>query len=163
MVYLGLLVLENKRKGGKLWLFRFVQRPSGRYIATKCVLAPRCEGAQADLPSSLPSPNLITSVLAILSGAVILGRLQDSWFVYLYQSSQAESIAWRSFCYIPLVLHAWLVSWALLQAFLLTPDQHDSHLLSARVANTLFLGVGSVLAIALLVGRSLQCAWGSQD
>lgn len=53
MVYLALLLLENKRRGGKLWLFRFVQRPSGRYIATKCVPAQPCEGVPADLSRPL--------------------------------------------------------------------------------------------------------------
>lgn len=102
--------------------------------------------------------------MAIVSGGVLVGRLQDSWFVYLYNAPQAQMMVWRSFNYLPLVVHGWLVSWALLQAFLLTPDQHDSHLLSARVANFLFLGIGGVIGVGLLVSRraSVRCV-GSQD
>lgn len=89
--------------------------------------------------------------MSVVSGTIILGALQDGYFIYLYQTAQNHTAAWRSLSFIPLFIHGWLVSWALLQAFLLTPDQHYSRYLSATVANSMFVGIGSALTIGLFV------------
>lgn len=92
--------------------------------------------------------------MSVVSGTIILGALQDGYFIYLYQAAQNHTAAWRSLSFIPLFIHGWLVSWALLQAFLLTPDQHYSRYLSATVANSLFVGIGFALTIGLFVRPS---------
>lgn len=43
-----------------------------------------------------------------------------------------------------------MISWAIFQSFLLTPDQHDRQLFSARVANSIFIGGGLTLFVGML-------------
>ena len=49
-------------------------------------------------------------------------------------------------------MNGWIVSWASLQSYLLTPDQHNRTLLSATVANSLYVGGGVAMTVALFVG-----------
>lgn len=89
--------------------------------------------------------------MSFISGGVILGHIQDGYSVYLKHAPQDRTSCWRSLAFIPLFVHGWIVSWAIFQAFLLTPDQHDHHLFSAVVANTCFVGGGAILLIGMVV------------
>lgn len=91
------------------------------------------------------------AISSIVSTAVIVGHLQNEYYVYWNHGSQANTAAWRSLSWIPLFVHCWFLSWASLQSFLLTPDQHNKHLLTARVANSLFVGGGILMTITLFV------------
>ncbi|KAK4048675.1 hypothetical protein OIV83_004645 [Microbotryomycetes sp. JL201] len=136
LVYLAILLRDaldrdketDKRKG--IWLFRNVQRANGRFIITNTRLA--------------------MTLCTLLNCAVQFGYLQDIWSVSILGQSQAQSTSWRSLSFIPLFVHGWVVCWASLQSFLLTTDHHHKQLLSPKLANLLFVGLGAVLFFASL-------------
>ncbi|KAM0753665.1 hypothetical protein T439DRAFT_160529 [Meredithblackwellia eburnea MCA 4105] len=121
----------RRKKNESMWLFRFVQRPAGRYIVTNSKLA--------------------SAVLSIICLVFVLGALQDCWTVYLHHGSQIRSGGWRTLTSLPFGVHGWLLAWGQLQAFLLTPDHITAIIFPPLVANILFLGLGGFLALGLLI------------
>lgn len=47
-----------------------------------------------------------------------------------------------------MLIQGWLITWGSLQAFLLSTDHHHRQMLSPRIANSLFIGVGTLLLCA---------------
>ncbi|KAK4054019.1 hypothetical protein OIO90_003664 [Microbotryomycetes sp. JL221] len=118
----------GKRKG--LWLFRLAQRANGSYIIT--------------------NTRLTMAVLTLINVVVEFGYFQDVWSVSFAQGNQRQSASWRNLAFIPLFIHGWIVTWGSLQAFLLTTDHHHRQILSPRITNVLFVGVGMILFLACI-------------
>ena len=83
-------LLENKRRGGKLWLFRFVQRPSGRYIATKCVPADDLMSTTREFALRLANGPAVAMQLA---KRLVYRGLTADWQEAFEQAGTAMSIA----------------------------------------------------------------------
>ncbi|GAA5856928.1 hypothetical protein JCM9279_003599 [Rhodotorula babjevae] len=107
-----------------LWLVRRVERPSGRYL----VINPR---------------TALTSVV-VSYGLYELAYVATFWAVYGLHMDQAVAIGIRNFNAIPLWLGGWILSWSGLQAFLVAVES-ERKFMSARAANWLFIGVGTLL------------------
>ncbi|KAI5479794.1 starch phosphorylase, glycosyltransferase family 35 protein [Pseudohyphozyma bogoriensis] len=126
-----LLWIDAKRKRNEsLWLFRLVQRPQGRFIVTNAKVA-----------------HCIMSVVCLAIG---MGLYWELWKVYIDHGSQAMLGAWQICPALAFYTHGWLVSWGQLQAYLLTPDQINKHMLTPMVANTLFVGGGILMGAGLI-------------
>lgn len=83
------------------------------------------------------------------SGCVYSGFLLNQWNATLLGQAQNQSAAWQALQPIPILIQGWLVLWSSLQALLLATDHHENPLLSPRWANGLFVGLGSVLILAI--------------
>ncbi|BGP21170.1 hypothetical protein Rt10032_c19g6156 [Rhodotorula toruloides] len=127
--YLYLHVKHSKEtpKWRSLWLARFVERPSGRFL----VLNPR--------------PTWIAVVISY--GFYELFATVMFWRVYCLQRQQDGWAGVRSYNGLALFIGGWCISWSGLQAFLLTTESNDSHLLPAWLANALFIGGGACLIL----------------
>ncbi|BGO88428.1 hypothetical protein NBRC10512_006993 [Rhodotorula toruloides] len=127
--YLYLHVKHSKEtpKWRSLWLARFVERPSGRFL----VLNPR--------------PTWIAVVISY--GFYELFATGMFWRVYYLGRHQDGWAGVRSYNGLALFIGGWCISWSGLQAFLLTTESNDSHLLPAWLANGLLIGGGACLIL----------------
>ncbi|KAI5476019.1 hypothetical protein MNV49_000491 [Pseudohyphozyma bogoriensis] len=130
----------RRKKVNVFWVFRLVQRPSGRYVVT--------------------NTKTVSIVLSLITFPVLYGYIHATWTVYLDHGSQATLTAWFSLPAFGFILHGWLVAWGLLQAYLLTPDYSDKSVVSARVANAVFVGGGAVLCLGVLAAGILNSVRG---
>ncbi|GAA5859172.1 hypothetical protein JCM8547_008901 [Rhodosporidiobolus lusitaniae] len=141
-----LILREAKRngRGSPWWLFRLADRQSGRYIVTNGKLA--------------------LSLMSVITGAVMMGQIVDLWQVFVNHASQSRSSIIRTFAVLPLLLQGWLMPFAALQASLLASDHTSSSLMSARIANFLFAGVGTIIFLGVVASgvvnsQSSQATW----
>ncbi|KAK4057514.1 hypothetical protein OIO90_001583 [Microbotryomycetes sp. JL221] len=139
IAYIILLVFESRKHARarlqtrRFWLFRLVQRPSGRYIVS--------------------NQRALCSIMSIIVGAVSIAYLSDVYNVYVDKGSQTNTSAWRAYIFLPLFAHGWIISWGGLQALILTTDHKHGPLMTARVANALFVGGGIILtAVGVVCG-----------
>lgn len=94
-----------------MWLFRFVQRPNGRYIVTKWVssASPSLELAGADYRSDVTSSKVASVAMSLICLGYICGFVADTWEVYLNHATQVGSGGWRvlgsvPFAFVDLIL-----------------------------------------------------------
>ncbi|GAA5852746.1 hypothetical protein JCM9279_003955 [Rhodotorula babjevae] len=131
-VYLGFhyySTLERPRRRS-LWLVRFLDRPSGRFLAI----------------NTRPS----WTVSIFLYSAFQLACLVAYWRGYGRHDSLAAWIVLRAFIGVFLFAAAWLISWSGLMAFLLAVEPEKIYV-SARTANLLFVGGGALVFSVNLV------------
>ncbi|KAM0786784.1 hypothetical protein ACM66B_002218 [Microbotryomycetes sp. NB124-2] len=139
ILYIGLLVIESRKHAQaglatrRFWLFRMVNRSSGRYIVS--------------------NQRALCSIMSIIVGACAIAYLTDFYSVYVDRGSQSNTSAWRAYIFLPLFAHGWIISWGGLQALILTTDHRKGPLMTARTANTLFVGGGILLTtIGIVAG-----------
>ncbi|GAA5906347.1 hypothetical protein JCM8208_003525 [Rhodotorula glutinis] len=109
-----------------LWLMRFVDRPSGRFL----------------LINSRPAWSW--TILFYISYSIAF--LAICWAVYARGMDQRAWIAMRAFNPLLLFLRGWSFTFANLQAFFVTIES-ERVFVSARTANALFLGGGAFIII----------------
>ncbi|KAK4052695.1 hypothetical protein OIV83_001982 [Microbotryomycetes sp. JL201] len=128
----NMLKLAWQREGFGFSEWR-VNRPSGRYIVS--------------------NQRALCSIMSIIVGACAIAYLTDFYNVYVERGSQSNTSAWRAYIFLPLFAHGWIISWGGLQALILTTDHRKAPLMTARMANTLFVGGGILLtAIGVTAG-----------
>ncbi|KAI5477105.1 hypothetical protein MNV49_006833 [Pseudohyphozyma bogoriensis] len=132
LTYLILTILECRQKGKKLWAWRLVARPEGRFI--------------------VGNQSLLEPLLGILSAAIYLSHIAVEIKVFFEMGDQSSLSAWRLVPWDFLFLQNWIVSWASLQSFILT-NGHQPGLrwITPRLMNGAFLGVGAIQAVGLVV------------
>ncbi|GAA5896514.1 hypothetical protein JCM8208_004220 [Rhodotorula glutinis] len=131
-VYLGLHYYSTVERPRRrcLWLVRFLDRPSGRFLAINT------------------RPSWTISIL--LYSAFQLACLVAYWRGYGRHESLKAWIALRAFIGVFMFAAAWLISWSGLMAFLLAVEPEKVYV-SARTANVLFVGGGALLFSVNLV------------
>ncbi|GAA5862032.1 hypothetical protein JCM8547_001564 [Rhodosporidiobolus lusitaniae] len=129
---LGAMMLDYRRRQKRFWLWRLVSRPNGRYI--------------------VGNQHAIFAICSIISCCILIGFANNTRRVVFLLKYQQRAFFWRSFVWVPLVLHAWLSSWANLQAAILSGQKAtNQHLLSPIVANSLYIGGITVLLLPIIV------------
>ncbi|GAA6014561.1 hypothetical protein JCM10207_001645 [Rhodosporidiobolus poonsookiae] len=141
MVYLVTLGLEYRRRKRRFWLWRLVTRPNGRYI--------------------VGNQHVIFALCAFISCPILIGYFNNTRRVVLLLKFQQRAFFWRTLVWIPLILHAWLSSWANLQAAILSSQKAtNQHLLSPIVANTVYVAGIIVVLVPIAVLDALSgSAW----
>ncbi|GAA6033691.1 hypothetical protein JCM8097_004384 [Rhodosporidiobolus ruineniae] len=126
LVYLGLHVAgtKDRPRWKSLWLMRFVERPSGRFL----VLNPRP-----------------TWSIPLLYGAFELAYLAVFFRVYRDHMSQATWFTLRGINAPLLFIPGWLISWSGLQAFLVSTEANNSRFVPAWLANWTFVAGGILI------------------
>ncbi|GAA5917020.1 hypothetical protein JCM5296_000116 [Sporobolomyces johnsonii] len=139
--YLVMMGFEYRRRKKRFWLWRLVQRANGRYIV----------GNQTGL----------FALFTLVSCGVMIGYVLNARRVVLLAKYQQRAAFWRSLVWVPLICHAWVSSFANLQSAILSSQKAtDKHLLSPRVANTLYVGVlPAVLVVAIVLDVFSAYAW----
>ncbi|BGP52039.1 hypothetical protein JCM10450v2_008010 [Rhodotorula kratochvilovae] len=132
---------RKNRRGSPLWLFRLADRLSGRYIVT--------------------NGKLVLSLFSLITAAVFIGQIYDIYHAFIQQGSQSQSAAIRTWATLPLFMQGWLMPWASLQASILASEADNKPLLSARVANVLFAGVGGLFFLGLVASNIVNTIAGS--
>ncbi|GAA5997641.1 uncharacterized protein JCM10292_000990 [Rhodotorula paludigena] len=130
------------RRGSPLWLFRLADRASGRYIVT--------------------NGKLVLSLFSIITTAVLIGQLYDVWNTYIEHGSQSGSAGIRTWATLPLFMQGWLMPWAALQASILASEHDNKAILSPRVANGLFAGLGGFFFLGLIASNVVNTIAGER-
>ncbi|GAA5939379.1 hypothetical protein JCM10213_008645 [Rhodosporidiobolus nylandii] len=131
-LYLGAMFLEYRRRNKRWWLWRLVTRPNGRYI--------------------VGNQHAIFALCTIVSCGILIGYAINARRVVLLLKYQQRAFFWRSFVWVPLIIHAWLSSWANLQAAILSSQKAtNQHLLSPRFANSFYIGGLVVLLVPVII------------
>ncbi|KPV74038.1 uncharacterized protein RHOBADRAFT_45335 [Rhodotorula graminis WP1] len=141
VVYLGLhcqSTLERPRRRC-LWLVRFLERPSGRFLAI----------------NTRPS----WTVSIFLYSAFQLACVFAYWRAYGCHESLKAWIILRAFIGVFMFAAAWVISWSGLMAFLLAVEPEKVYM-SARAANVLFVGGGALLFSVNLVTAIVTASYG---
>lgn len=106
------------------------------------------------------STKLASAVLSIVNVTLILCYFWDLSNGLYSNGDQRLSALWRTAFLIPLSLHALSISFGQLSAYLITQghtlgdgENRRGPIVSARVANSFFVGVTLAIVIALLVRR----------
>ncbi|KAM0749879.1 hypothetical protein T439DRAFT_326774 [Meredithblackwellia eburnea MCA 4105] len=121
---LGLVWLDQRRRGAPFWVFRKVKREGGAHLTTNVKII---------MPSA-----------AILILFAILGYVVDAYQAFILHGSMGRLGGWRAGLTLPMIWGGWLVTFGGLQAYLLT-NTHKTRILTPRVVNILFFGVGGLL------------------
>lgn len=140
------------------WAFRLVQRSSGGLIVTKCVAPRSCihraSGFATDerlTPSlGVNSTKLFGTTLSIINLSAQLAYTYTNYSVYADHASQSHLYEWRALPTFSLLIQGWLLSWGLLQAYVLTQEKYDLAF-RPRTLNWLFVGGGVAVCSAVLV------------
>lgn len=117
-----------------MWLVRFVERTSGRFLVIN------------------PRPAWTCTVFSF--GLFELACLCSFFYGYGPSRNLRAWLGVRSFIAVLLSAIGWITSWTGMQAFLVAVEQEKVYL-SASTANILFLGGGLVLVVVNIV-RVLQ-------
>ncbi|KAM0745858.1 hypothetical protein T439DRAFT_151435 [Meredithblackwellia eburnea MCA 4105] len=140
---IALSIEEARRKQvNPFWCFRLVERHSGRFIVT--------------------NTKFISSVLSVTNLVLFIIYINDCWLVYISNQPPSHTAGWRALPTFFVVFQGWLVSWGLLQAYLLTPERSGQKYLTATVANSLFVAGGLVLGAAVLATAILNLLAGKE-
>ncbi|GAA5856267.1 hypothetical protein JCM9279_006363 [Rhodotorula babjevae] len=113
-------------KHRSLWLMRFVDRPSGRFL--------------------LINPRPAWSYTILFYTSFNIAFLAICWAVYARGIDQRAWIAMRAFNPLLLFLAGWSFTFANLQAFFVAIES-ERVFVSARTANTLFIGGGAFIIV----------------
>ncbi|KDE07542.1 hypothetical protein MVLG_02213 [Microbotryum lychnidis-dioicae p1A1 Lamole] len=140
-VYLGMSQYERRAKARSaagpyrtkervFWLFRRVERPSGKVL--------------------IPNHRTVGVFFIILAGICSMGFGLDAIETYVYHRSMSHILGWISFSLAPMFEHGWILVWSNFTTFLLTTDKYSGIKVSSRLVNVFFISVfviGSVLGI----------------
>ncbi|GAA5888404.1 hypothetical protein JCM6882_008609 [Rhodosporidiobolus microsporus] len=130
--YLTVMAIDYRRRKKRFWLWRLVTRPNGRYI--------------------VGNQHAIFAICTIISSCILIGFTNNTRRVVLLLKYQQRAFFWRTLVWIPMILHAWLSSWANLQAAILSGQKAtNQHLLSPRVANIIYIAGIILLLLPILV------------
>ncbi|BGP00430.1 hypothetical protein NBRC10513v2_003681 [Rhodotorula toruloides] len=130
---LCITVIDSRRRGKSLFLWRLVARTRGRYI--------------------VGNRQLLEPILTVITTPLLIAHVAVEWTGTL-GSGDVESVgALRVTPWTLLFLQLWIVSWASLQGYIITNGEASRGLrwLSPRLANSIFLGVGLVMLAGLIV------------
>ncbi|GAA5979300.1 hypothetical protein JCM11641_001987 [Rhodosporidiobolus odoratus] len=132
MLYLGAMFIEFRRRKKRFWLYRLVTRPNGTYI--------------------IGNQHALFAICSIISCGILIGYTFNARRVVLLLMYQQRAFFWRTLVWVPLILHAWISSWANLQAAILSGQKlTNQHHLSPRFANGFYIGGLLCLLIPILV------------
>ncbi|SGY48999.1 BQ5605_C001g00725 [Microbotryum silenes-dioicae] len=140
-VYLGMSQYERRAKARSaagpyrtkeraFWLFRRVERPSGKVL--------------------IPNHRTVGVFFIILAEICSMGFGLDAIETYVYHRSMSHILGWISFSLAPMFEHGWILVWSNFTTFLLTTDKYSGIKVSSRLVNVFFISVfviGSVLGI----------------
>ncbi|ORY86683.1 hypothetical protein BCR35DRAFT_302399, partial [Leucosporidium creatinivorum] len=142
LIQLSLLALDYHRRGWRsFWLWSLVPRPSGRYICT--------------------NSKVVSGIMSLLCLVLNVCYLSDEALAVLHGGSQQLTQAWRVFCPPAIIMHLYYLSWGQLQAYLVGLRDRDSELVSARLANGVFLGLGGGMFVAMMAVASCSAYLGA--
>ncbi|KAM0745898.1 hypothetical protein T439DRAFT_330261 [Meredithblackwellia eburnea MCA 4105] len=133
VAYTSLLIVDHKRKGRKWWLWKTVKRPSGSYIAL--------------------NQHALCSFGCIISSCLLWGYVYSEYDLLVNKVSPNTSLIFRIWIWIPVWFQGYLISMASLQAYIITSEgvSEGVSIMSAPVANGIFLGVGGALLVEMIV------------
>ncbi|KAM0754068.1 hypothetical protein T439DRAFT_322954 [Meredithblackwellia eburnea MCA 4105] len=132
IIYFTLTLVDYRRKDRRVWLWRLVDRPTGRLI--------------------VGNQQILEPLLTIISGVIFLAHMSNEYQVWIFQGPQSQTPAWRLSIWTALFLQSWVVGWASFQGFIITSGRHTFGIRSLKPwhCNTLFLAGGALQAGALL-------------
>ncbi|GAA6055707.1 hypothetical protein JCM3770_001031 [Rhodotorula araucariae] len=133
---------RTNRRGSPLWLFRVTDRFSGRLIVT--------------------NGKLVLSLFSLITAVVLVGQLYDIYRTFVEHGSQSQSAAIRTWATLPIFMQGWLMPWASLQASILASEHDNKPLLSPRLANVLFAGVGGLFFLGLVASNIVNTVAGTK-
>ncbi|GAA5827903.1 hypothetical protein JCM11251_007723 [Rhodosporidiobolus azoricus] len=126
------MAIDYRRRKRPFWLYRLVSRPNGRFL--------------------VGNQHALFAILSIVAAAILIGFLNNTRRVVLLLKYQQRAFFWRTLVWIPMILHAWVSSWANLQAAILSGQKvTQQHLLSPRVANGVYVGGIVTLLVPITV------------
>ncbi|ORY92682.1 hypothetical protein BCR35DRAFT_6005 [Leucosporidium creatinivorum] len=135
LTYLTLTIIDYRRREKSFWVYRLVKRPGGSYIVGNLAL--------------------LEPVLTCLVTAILLAHLQDEFDTTFDGAAKDQTGVWRIAPWSVLFFQCWMVSFASLQAFVLSADQGAIRFFTPRIANTVFVVVGVAAAICLITFDAL--------
>ncbi|BGP07884.1 hypothetical protein JCM10049v2_003729 [Rhodotorula toruloides] len=130
---LCITIIDSRRRGKALFLWRLVARTRGQYI--------------------VGNRQLLEPILTLITTPLFIAHVAVEWTGTL-GSGGVESVgALRVTPWTLLFLQLWIVSWASLQGYIITSGEASRGLrwLSPRLANSIFLGVGLIMLAGLIV------------
>ncbi|BGO95984.1 hypothetical protein NBRC10512_005431 [Rhodotorula toruloides] len=130
-IYWLLLYRDWKRtgRGNPTWLFRIVERPSGRYIVTNLKLA--------------------LTLFTVAASALLLAFIAETYQFYVRGGLRSHVVTFKTWSGVPLFVQGWLLIWSTLQASILATEYTQKTVLTARLANSLFVGLGIFISCAI--------------
>ncbi|ORY85964.1 hypothetical protein BCR35DRAFT_48611 [Leucosporidium creatinivorum] len=139
LAYLVATFIDYRRRGKPLWVWRLVRRSNGTYLV----------GAQ----------HVLFTIFAAIASLIIIGYLNNSRRTLILHIYMERAYFWRSLVWLPMFVHGWISSWSNLQAAILSSQRAaQTHLLSPRLANSLYVGVlvGIIIVVVVL---DVYSAW----
>ncbi|GAA5901499.1 hypothetical protein JCM6882_006297 [Rhodosporidiobolus microsporus] len=136
IVSLVVTLADYRRRGKQGFLWKLVRRERGRYI--------------------VGNQQLLEPILTIAVAIVFLAHTIVDWRWTFGHGTYATIAPLRLATWSILFVQLWIVSWASLQSFVITAGEGNIALryFSARVANTVFLLLGTLFVIFLIIGIS---------
>lgn len=138
ILYLLTLFLESRTRETSFWFWRFIYRPSGRYLV----------GNQRTL----------FALFSLISCGTFIGYFLSFDRIYLEGKDLSEAFVWRSIIWLPIGIHLWVSSWANLQATIIASQTAvGRQLLGPTLATTLYLA-GIILGSLSITGLAIACS-----
>ncbi|GAA5835621.1 hypothetical protein JCM11251_002979 [Rhodosporidiobolus azoricus] len=140
IVSLVLTLVDYRRRGKSVFLWKLVLKERGRYI--------------------VGNQQLLEPILTIVVAAIFLAHTVVDWLWTFGKGSYAVVAPLRLATWSTLFVQLWIVGWASLQSFVITAGEGNIPLryFPAKVANTVFLFLGVAFTVLLVVGVGLASA-----
>lgn len=185
ILYLLTLFLESRTRETSFWFWRFIYRPSGRYLVGKYVrpLAAPVKRNIRQLMCLQPFPansqRTLFALFSLISCGTFIGYFLSFDRIYLEGKDLSEAFVWRSIIWLatgcchlpwqypadpptvhrlPIGIHLWVSSWANLQATIIASQTAvGRQLLGPTLATTLYLA-GIILGSLSITGLAIACS-----
>ncbi|SCZ93464.1 BZ3500_MvSof-1268-A1-R1_Chr6-3g08678 [Microbotryum saponariae] len=141
LAFLIITFFDYQRRAKRMWMFRFVHRPKGRYI--------------------VGNQHVVFTTFSIISCLVLIGFAESSRRALILHRGMAEAFYWRNLVYIPILAQGWVSSFSILQASVLGSERAlNKQVLSPRVVNLVYIiGIVVILSAALTLDIFIARAW----
>ncbi|GAA5923791.1 uncharacterized protein JCM15063_003767 [Sporobolomyces koalae] len=137
-----ILRTEERPRRKAVWCARLVSRPTGRFIVL--------------------NPRMAWSIGGVVTGLWSISLVWYNYRAFLQDGDQAAMWGVRAMNHFVFFVVGWPISWAGCQAYLLTAENPNSRLPTARKANLIFVVVGLFLAACSFGFGMLQSTRGRQ-